>query len=208
MQALKDIGDISLLLGQSPIAQSALWNKPVDEIHPAQFVAFQTRLSFDDHGAEAKVILETILSELNGALTRGEIPRVPAHDFAVPLERMTLGDLRKGLEQLERPRPAAVLFGLEADLEIDQVITLTWEKAAVLRRGTLSFIARELLRLAPRRLGTPYVFWQELNGAPAPLFGLSLELAAIFDIEWAELRRAYKTIAGIDVDVEREHWFS
>lgn len=206
MQALKEIGDLSLLLGNSPIAQSALWNKPVDEIHPAQFIAFQTRLTFDDHGAEAKVILETIMSELTRAHARGDIPRVPVLDFSIPLERMTLGDLRKGLEQLERPRPAAVLFGLEADLEIDQVITLTWEKAKALRESNLSHIARELLRLAPRRLGTPYVFWQDLNGAPAPLFGLSLELASIFDIEWAELRRAYKTIAGIDVDVERAHW--
>jgi hypothetical protein len=207
MQALKEIGDLSLLLGNSPIAQSSLWNQPVDTIHPAQFVAFQTRMSFDDHGAEAKVILETVMAELTLAHTRGDIPRVPALSFSIPLERMTLGDLRKGLEQLERPRPAAVLFGLEADLEIDQVITLTWEKAKVLREGPLSNIARELLRLAPRRLGTPYVFWQELNGAPAPVFGLSLELAAIFDVEWPELRRAYKTVAGIDVDVERAHWF-
>lgn len=207
MQALKEIGDLSLLLGNSPIAQSSLWTKPVDEIHPAQFVAFQTRMAFDDHGDEAKVILETILAELNGAHSRGEIPRVPALSFSIPLERMTLGDLRKGLEQLERPRPAAVLFGLEADLVIDQVITLTWEKAKVLRQGQLSTVARDILRLAPRRLGTPYVFWQELNGAPAPLFGLSLELASIFDVEWPELRQAYRTIAGLDVDVERAHWF-
>jgi hypothetical protein len=208
MQALKEIGDISLLLGNSPIAQSSLWNKPVDEIHPAQFIAFQTRMAFDDHGEEAKVILETILAELKDAHRRGAIPDVPLLSFTIPLERMTLGELRKGLEQLERPRPAAVLFGLEADLEIDQVITLTWERAKELRQGQLSEIARELLRLAPRRLGTQYVFWQELNGAPAPLFGLSLELAAIFDVEWPEMRRAYRTIAGLDVDVERAHWFA
>ncbi|MFT4064236.1 hypothetical protein [Paraburkholderia sp.] len=207
MQALKDIGDLSSLLGNSPIAQSPLWTKPVDQIVPAQFIAFQTRLTFDGHGEEAKVILETILGELKAAHVKGSIPHVPVLDFTIPLARMTLGDLRKGLEQLERPRPAAVLFGLEADLEIDEVISLTWEKAKVLREGHLSKIARELLRLAPRHLGTPYVFWQTMNGAPAPLFGLSLELAAIFDMEWPELRKAYRTIAGIDLDMERAHWF-
>jgi hypothetical protein len=207
MQALKDIGDLSSLLGNSPIAQSPLWNKPVDQIVPAQFTAFQTRLTFDGHGEEAKVILETILAELAAAHAKGSIPYVAALDFAVPLERMTLGDLRKGLEQLERPRPAAVLFGLEADLEIDEVITLTWGKAKALREGNLSHVARELLRLAPRHLGTSYVFWQTVSGNAAPLFGLSLELAHIFDLEWSELRRAYRTIAGIDLDMERAHWF-
>jgi hypothetical protein len=43
-------------------------------------------------------------------------------------------------------------------------------------------IAHDVLRLMPRHLGSLYVFWQEINGAAAPVFGLSLELAEVFDM--------------------------
>ena len=40
MLALKDISGIEQVLGSSPIAQTPLWNMPIDKILPAQLIAF------------------------------------------------------------------------------------------------------------------------------------------------------------------------
>ncbi len=94
-------------------------------------------------------------------------------------------------------------------MDVDELITLKWAKANELRMtSTLSKMATDVLRLAPRHLRTPYVFWQELNDRIAPLFGLSLELAEIFDMEWPELRQAYRTIIKLDPEIERLTWLT
>jgi hypothetical protein len=209
MQALKDVGEITPLLGKSALTDSPIWETALERAHPMQLHAFLTRLNMDNRGEEGKLIVETVLAQVRAAHARGEVPEVPLMRFAIPQERITLGDIRTGLEQLARPRPAAVLFGLEANLEIDDLITLKWDRAQTLRtNGTLSKLALDVLRLTPRHLRTPYVFWQELNGTVAPLFGLSLELADVFDMEWPELRRAYRTVIKLDVEVERLMWLS
>jgi hypothetical protein len=207
MQALKDVGEITALLSNTPLSASPLWDKPLDELHPAQLHAFLTRLTLDGHGEEARRIAEIVMAQIHAVQTPALA--VPILGFAIPQERMTLGELRAGLQTLTRPRPAAVLFGLEADLEIDSLITLKWDRANDLRQsGTLSKMAHDVLRLMPRHLGSPYVFWQEINGAAAPLFGLSLELADVFDMEWSELRNAYRTIIKLDPDAERLMWIT
>jgi hypothetical protein len=209
MQALKDVGELSSLLGHSALSHSPIWNMPLERAHPMQLHAFLTRLNLDGRGEEGLSIVQTVLAQMQSAVARGELTDVPLLRFAIPQERMTLGDLRVGLEKLSRPRPAATLFGLEMHLEIDSVITLKWERANELRKsGTLTPMASDVLRLTPRHLGTPYVFWQELDDLVAPLFGLQLELAEIFNMEWPELRRAYRTIIKLDPEVERLKWLS
>jgi hypothetical protein len=209
MQALKDVGELSSLLGNTPLSQSPIWNTPLDRAHPAQLHAFLARQNLDGRAEEGRSIVETVLGQVRATTARGELPEVPLLRFAIPQERMTLGELRVGLEKLWRPRPAAVLFGLETDLEVDSLISLKWDRANEMRQnGTLSKMASEILRLTPRHLGTPYVFWQEVNGSVAPLFGLALELAEIFDMEWPELRQAYRTIIKLDLEVERLMWLS
>ncbi len=183
MQALKDVGEITALLSNTPLSKSPLWDKPLDELDPAQLHAFLTRLTLDGHGEEARRIAEVVMAQIRAVQTPAAVVSMPILAFAIPQERMTLGELRLGLEKLTRPRPAAVLFGLETDMEIDALITLKWDKANELRMsGTLSKMATDVLRLAPRHLSSPYVFWQNFSDGVAPLFGLSLELAEIFDM--------------------------
>lgn len=207
MQALKDVGEITALLSNTPLSASPLWDKPLDELHPAQLHAFLTRLTLDGHGEEARRIAEIVMAQIHAVSALTAVKSLPILSFAIPQARMTLGELREGLQTLTRPRPAAVLFGLETDLEIDRLITLTWDRANELRKsGTLSKMAHDVLRLTPRHLTTPYVFWQNFHDGVAPLFGLSLELAELFDMEWPELRKAYGTIIKLDPDVERLMW--
>jgi hypothetical protein len=209
MQALKDIGELSSLLGNTPLASSPMWETPLDRIHPVQLHAFLTRLKLDAQDEEGKSIIETVLMQVRQAHARGEIADVPLLRFAIPQERMTLGELRVGLEALTQPRPAAVLFGLELDMPIDDLITLKWERALNFRRdGRLTPLANEILKAAPRHIRTHYVFWQEIDDKVAPLFGLSLELADVFDLEWPELREAYRTIIKLDPQIERARWLS
>ncbi|MEE2976498.1 MAG: hypothetical protein VYB88_03415 [Pseudomonadota bacterium] len=207
MQALKDIGSIAALFGSSPLAKSPLWGKPVDQIHPASILAFQTRLAFDGQAAEATRIIETLIEELSAAVQRGEIEDVPVAAYRPPMKRSTLGEFRQRLELMDAPRPAAVLFGLETGLDIEAVITLTREQAAAMR-GRLSEKAKKILDLQPRALFSRYVFWQTINGRQQPLFGLSLEIADLFDREWSELCAAFKSAIPVDLELERQAMFA
>jgi hypothetical protein len=209
MQALKNVGELSSLLGDTPIAQSPMWDTPLEKIHPVQLHAFLTRLKLDHRDEEGVAIVETLLAQLTAAFARGEIVEVPLMRFAIPQERMTLGELKRGLMKLSTPRPAAVLFGLEMDLPIDDLITLKWERVREFRqRQMVTPLAEAILRAAPHHIRTHYVFWQQVEERVTPLFGLSLELAEIFDMEWPQLRHAYQTIIKLDSDMERMLWLS
>lgn len=207
MQALKDIGSIAALLGSSPLAKSPLWGKPVDQIHPASILAFQTRLACDGKAGEAARIVESLIEELSTAVLRGEIEDVPVANYRPPAKRATLGEFRQRLELMDGPRPAAVLFGLETGLDIEAVITLTREQAGAMR-SRLNETAKKILDLQPRALFSRYVFWQTINGRQQPLFGLSLEIADLFDQEWAELCEAYARAIPLDVELERAAMFA
>lgn len=207
MQALKDIGSIASLLGSSPLAKSPLWGKPVDQIHPASILAFQTRLVADGKAREASRIVESLIEELSAAVTRGEIEDVPAARYRPPAPRSTLGEFRQRLALLESPRPAAILFGLETGMDIDSVITLTREQALAMRLR-LSERAKKIIDLQPAALFSRYVFWQTMNGRQQPLFGLSLEVADLFEQEWPEIREAYAGAIPFDYEVEHDLMFA
>jgi hypothetical protein len=114
---------------------------------------------------------------------------------------LTTGILKRGLIGMVRPRPAAILFGLEAGLEAEQVITLAWQKV---KPSTLTPYAIHILDSQPRHIRCQYVFWQNYNDGnkPLPLFGLNEEVFDAFGMVWGELAAAYEHIVFIDEDEE------
>jgi hypothetical protein len=209
--ALKDIGQIQEILADSPLSQSPLWNKPVDQIIPAQLYAFVTRLSMSDHGEEARASIEIALKELACAVGSGEIPPVDVLQYREPKrDYMTVGELCTGLNKMSIPRPTAVIFALEIGASIEDVVTLTWTKAIRLSKaGRLSKLAFECLRSRPRYIRSNYVFWEygQRNTA-LPLFGLTKEVFDIFGLVWGELAESYRNIILIDEASELDHLLS
>lgn len=119
----------------------------------------------------------------------------------------TVGQLRNGLEQLSRPRRAAILFGLDSGLALDKVVSLTWadSKKPELRWKMKSY-ARSILAGQPRHISFPYVFWSFEKQKPFPLFGLEQDVFDAFGMTWSELCHSYKKMIWIDEEVEAAYW--
>jgi hypothetical protein len=117
------------------------------------------------------------------------------------LKLFTAGQLRRGLESLSRPAPAAIMFGLESGLDIDSVVTLTWSGAKKYK-SCVTYVGR-VLDLQPIHIRSKYVFWRlESDGSPSLLFGINQEIFDAFGMVWGELDLAYKTMLMIDEDAE------
>lgn len=113
--------------------------------------------------------------------------------------RMTAGQLRLGLERMPRPCPAAVLFGLEMKMSAEQIVTLTWQAARKLK-GVTSY-ATHILKSQPVHIASSYVFWQDVDGKPYPLFGFDGIVFDAFTLTWGE-QRMNNGISGAIVEVD------
>jgi hypothetical protein len=200
--ALKDIGRISSLLGVSPLSRSAIWHQPVDTIEPAQLFAFIGR--FDEIGQRdlAETAVSIAQSEVQKAIARNEIGISPMLSYSRPTRTyLTFGELKNGLSYVGQPRASAILFALETGLDSVGVSMLTHRRLALMQ--DLSDLAKNCLDACPRHLRTPYVFWEDRDNIPLPLFGLD---AAIFDalgLVWAELAFGYEHLIMTDTEVDR-----
>lgn len=126
---------------------------------------------------------------------------VPKHS------RMTAGQLRRGFEQIPRPCPAAVLFGLDASMSAEDVITLTWPAAKdMIKSGKLSEYAIHILKSQPVHIACQYVFWLEKDGKPEPLFDLEWLTVQIFGLLWSELGLSCERLIWIDEEADKWSW--
>ena len=191
MTALKDIGRIGALLGASPLSKSAIWFQPVMEIQPVQLFAFVERFSELGQRDMAETSIGIAQTEIQQAIARNEIGVPPMLSFKAPLRsRLTLAELKEGMDYIGRPRAQAMLFALETNLDAIGVAMLTYRKLALM--PPVSEIARECLAVCPRHIGTPYVFWEERAGRPMPVFGLDAAVFEAFGLVWAEFAFSYK----------------
>lgn len=196
MTMLKDVKSFKGFTN-SALARSPLWNKPVDQIVPAQLVAFRERLKLDGHQGTV-FLFKAIIDSLNQAKASGEIKDAPILDFAKPKAVvMDLRVMREAFERMSRPTPSAILFALETGLDPDELTVLTWERAKTLAKtGRVQTYARLILEAQPRHISCKYVFWRQgPKGGAHALYGLELEVFEEFKMVWSELAQAYKDMA-------------
>lgn len=194
--ALKDVGQMSCLLGVSPLAASSLWGQPVGQIHPVQLDAFIARYALDGSRDLAETAVQRCLHEIAQAVIQGELAPPPMLAWCAPCSpRMSAHELSSGLTYLGNAKGAAVVFALETGLDAAAVGRLTWRAAQRLfRAATLSEVAIAATRTCPRHLHLQYVFWQDRGGMPAPLFSLDHDVYDAFGLVWAELAHAYERL--------------
>lgn len=188
MLALKDIPGVAPVLGGTEMAKSPIWTQPIDHIHPSQLMAFRAKMSMRGQKAQADAALDYMLRQVAGAVDKDDINSVVMLDYFEPNESfITTDELVHGFEQMQRPMPAAILFGLEMNMRPDEVVTLTWQKAKKLK---LTGQARHILKSQPIHIATRYVFWQQRDRV-MPLFGMDQEVFDVFGKVWGELQHAY-----------------
>lgn len=189
MLALKDIPGVAPVLGGTELATSPLWNQPIDRIHPSQLMAFRARMSALGKRAQADAALDYAVRQVAQAIDTDDILNVGMLDYIEPNDSViTTDELVRGFEQMQRPMPAAILFGLEMQMRPDEVVTLTWQKAKKLK---LTAQARHVLKSQPTHIATKYVFWQQRGDSVLPLFGMDQEVFDVFGKVWGELQHAY-----------------
>ena len=193
MLTLKDIDGIKPVLGNTAIAKSPLWNKPVDKIIPAQLTAFRARLALDGQKAQADAAIDFALRQVARS---NSAARLKMLDYVEPDDAvLTTTELVRGFEQMQRPMPAAILFGLEMGMTAEEVVSLTWTKAKELARsGALTDYARHILNSQPISITSSYVFWSHVGKKAMPLFGLDGEVFDVFGCVWAELQAGYRNL--------------
>lgn len=184
MLALKDIPGVAPVLGGTQLAQSPLWNQPVDRIHPAQLTAFRAKMALSGLKPQADAAIDYALRQVAHA-----VGSVSMLDYFEPNESfITTDELVRGFEQMQRPMPAAILFGLEMNLRPEEIVTLTWHKTKKLK---LTSYARHILKSQPAHIATKYVFWQQREDKVMPLFAMEQEVFDAFGKVWGELQHAY-----------------
>lgn len=186
MQAMKDIAVLSAALGGTALAQSPIWQQPIDRVLPAQLLAFRERLKAMGQRDQADAAIDYVLTRVGHMVDAGALPMVPMLDYSEPrYDVMTAGELIAGFERMSRPLPALILFALETKLNPEEVVMLTRQKA---RKMEMSARAREIIAGQPISLATKYVFWRDYNGRHMPVFGFDQELFDAFGEVWVEFR--------------------
>lgn len=203
MLALKNINGVMPVLGNTSISKSAIWNSPVDQINPAQLIAFRARLALENNVAEADATIAYLLLRIKEVAPDAQVLR-----YAQPRKVAFMSsDICRGFVRMTPPAPAAIIFGIETNLTADQVTTLTWLKAkAMIRSNKLSDQAILSLKSQPIHITSRYVFWRYVERKALPLFGLEQEVFDAFGMVWAELTVAYRGAVMIDYDAEMKRW--
>jgi len=207
MPALKDIGTLANRIGVSCLSQSPLWHQDISTIVPAQIYAFVTKMKMNGRLDEGESAIEIALREVHQAVARNEIAVPPMLSYYRPTRiYLTAGELKNGLIYLGGARATATLFALETGMDALDVTRLTHKRLAGFRRvHPMSALAEECLRITPRHLSCPYVFWRETDdGMTLPLFGMDAAIFDAFGLVWAELAQGYADLILIDEDADRE----
>lgn len=198
MSTLKDIDGVSAVLGKTPLAQSSLWNAPVEGVSRFQLVAFRERLALEGKRDQADAIIDYLLQRIAKVA-----PDAPALMYQEPrrFPVLTSEELLNGLNELPAQFRAALLFALEARMPVAEVVSLTWPEAKKLaRRGKLSMFAVHILKSQPVSLNGYFVFWHYKGQRLQPLFGLEAETFDVFGKSWSELQRGYDKLVIVDYD--------
>lgn len=202
--ALKDVGQISSLLGVSPLSRSSMWTQPVNTIQPAQFIAFIDRFNELGQRDMAETAIDLAQSEVQRAVTRGEFDAPAMLMYQRPLRTyLTAGDLKRGLEYCGEPHASAIVFALETGLDALGVAMLTHKRLALMTE--LSDIAKACLDECPQNLHSPYVFWADRGDSIVlPCFSLDHTVFEAFGLVWGELAFGYRHLIMTDSEADRE----
>jgi hypothetical protein len=112
-------------------------------------------------------------------------------------------NLTEGLSYLEPVQRRAVLFGLECQIPLEDVVDLTHAQTA---RMQLSPICQSIVSQSPRHLRLPYLFWEQSeDGLVMPLLTIADDVQRAFPgSTWPGLLALYRCMVWVDHEVDME----
>lgn len=203
MTALHEVGNIESLLANSPLSTAKFWWRDVETLTGAELHAFIARMEYEGFGREARCNVEIALAEVRAAVKRGQVQQTPILKFTLPGMSMTLGEVRTLLSKLRLVRRRAVLYAVEVQMSLGEVMGLRWSKAF---KQDPTEQARWILLGTPRHIRTDLVFWEYGKaGMAMPLLGLSKEYADLMPaVAWEAFVEMYANVILYDYDAENE----
>lgn len=197
MSTLSDLGELPTLLSNSLLSQTPLWQREVRTLSPLDLDAFVALHKGTSQYCKALREVDHVVNAGMAALVDGPLDSADFVFFDPPKQAFTSADLCEWLEDVTLIRRRALLFALDMKMTPREVIDLSWPELKKLR---LTMLAKELVKVQPRHIRLPYVFWDTLpNGAAAPLFGLGESaLEASQGLGFETMQRLYDRMVMID----------
>lgn len=183
---LKEIPGLAPSLEGTAIANSAYWNRDVAAIIPHQIVAL--RWLHKDDPDDIDLYLDFMMNHLHLA-AKAEL--IPADLAILKYKRprqvgILSSELVEGLSKMTPGMARATIFGLEMDLPLERIMTLSFKHANSM---SLTQMASRVLGSQVRSINDNRAFSDD--GIP---FGLANEVYANFNMTWNNLRLSYKSI--------------
>lgn len=196
---LKEIPGVLPSLENTAISRSKLWERDVSEIIPHQLAALRwlandrAESEGGEEGVSIDLYLDYLMAQLHEAKNMEIIPEdLPILRYSRPRVRGVLtSDLIVGLKAMSKPMARATIFGLEMDLPLDRIMTLSYKQANGMENLTPA--ASRALNEQVRSIRSQLAFWEETAGGfPGPIFGMANEIYTCFNMTWNTLRIEYK----------------
>lgn len=190
--------------GEGPLSQSHLFNRHIESLRPLDINVFlRSHAGTTKHHEAQREIMHLIDLTRRAALV-GELKEVPefTNFDPIPRHRITIDELRLWLAETTLARRRAILFGLETQMPVQDIVGLTWKKLRTMQDVPES--AMELANSALRHYRLDYVFWEPLpNLAAAPLFGLAETIVEITQgLSYNAVQQLYREAIPIDTEVD------
>lgn len=192
----------------SLLNKSKLWHLETSKLTPLHLICFIGQCGAVDQEVRARQEVLRMLELLLDKMVTGILPYDPIVTFDPSYRReppRLLGDFCRDMIELSLPRRRALIFGLEIgyDLEIDDVVELTWREAV---RLADSPVAKRMVSGLVPHTKLPYAFWEWHGDATAmPLIGLQASFDGVSGgMTWAEYRNAYRGALRVVPEADAE----
>lgn len=149
---------------------------------------------FQDADEVTGIQLLSALMRIPG-ITREEA--ISAHRSIKPIQhRVSAGDIKSFLSVFTLMQRKAILFALEMNMNLEEVVLLKWKKALSLK---LTETARATLLSIPRHLFIDFAFWEYARDTRAtPLMTLIADFKANSAMSWEQIVEIYSTAIMMD----------
>lgn len=192
---LKEVPGVLPSLENSAIARSGLWEREVTEIIPHQLQALRW-LAIDSGEEDVDLYFDFLMNALRGAASRGLIPEdARILKYTRPRQLGILeSELIEGLKNMPPAMARAAVFGLEMDIPLERLTTMTFKQANSME---LTPLASKVVSSLIPTLGNNLAFWTKEHGY---LSGMANEIYANFNMTWNALRMNYKAVIPDNFD--------
>lgn len=181
----------------------ATWEMDINRLSPIHLHALYYRAKQVIGWPAAKAACEAIAREIAVANENGLAQNDRLGNFKIASSPMFLGDLRIGLEKLERVERRCVFLALVMGWSLERVVELTWPEVMTLKH-VINDAGWDVLDAMPRHFKSDLVFWEVGNEGVAKLQDVRFKTEMAFGCDYDKLRDRFANMVFIDPELAAE----